>query len=187
MTRQAGGPKANPPATVRATGRGGLLIEVLVACAALAMASQALLLTQLRTLAHQQGAASRWQAQGLATEWLERLALQDGASPRLAGVASGWSAVEAPQACDAQPCDHLSLLRWQQAEWQRWAGWQLPQGAAGLWLEDRPSAPLGVGLNWQDRSADAAWRTALNPAALAAGSALACPTERLCSLHWRAP
>lgn len=174
-----------PPTGPR--GRGGLLIEVLIACAALALASQALLLTQLRSLVHQHGAASRWQAQVLATDWLERLSLQASTAPALGGVASGWAPVQALQACEAQGCDPASLLRWQQADWQHWAHGQLPQGGAGIWLGDSPSVALGVVLHWQDRAADAAARAALNPAALAAGSVMACPEAQLCALHWRAP
>ncbi|MDD0837045.1 hypothetical protein PSQ40_00525 [Curvibacter sp. HBC61] len=179
--------RAGPMPPTGPCGRGGLLIEVLLACAALAFASQALLLTQLRSLLHQHGAASRWQAQVLATDWLERLSLHASTVPAQGGVASGWTPVEAPQACDAQGCDPASLLRWQQADWQQWSHGQLPQGGAGLWLGDSPSVALGVALHWQDRAADATARAALNPAALAAGAVMACPEAQLCALHWRAP
>lgn len=179
--------RAGRLAPVRWCARGGLLLEVLVACAALAFASQALLLTQLRSLTHQHSAVSRWQAQVLTTEWLERLSLQGGTLTSPGGAASGWTPLDAPQACDVQACDRATLLRWQQAEWQRWAHWQLPQGAAGLWLGESPAVALGIVLRWHDPVADAPTRAALNPSALAAGTAMACPDAQQCAVHWRAP
>ncbi|MDD0809524.1 hypothetical protein PSQ20_04190 [Curvibacter sp. RS43] len=126
-----------------------MLIEVLVSCLVLAWASQALLQLQLGSAAYQAGADSRWQAQSLAAEWLERSALLADGFTGVGDLAVGWSAASAELACDQHACLPEALLHWQQAQWQAWARTQLPQGVTALWPGQDPSQAMGVALAWQ--------------------------------------
>lgn len=173
--------------SLRTAARGGLLIEVLVSCLVLAWASQALLQLQLGSAAYQAGAHSRWQAQSLAAEWLERSALLADGFTGAGDLAVGWSAASAELACDQHACLPEALLHWQQAQWQAWARTQLPQGVTALWPGQDPSQAMGVALAWQAPGGDEPSRQWLNPAAMGTQPRLACPPERWCAWVWKAP
>lgn len=169
------------------------LLASLVAVAILAMAVQAMLGVQLRTLADTRASVRRAQAVRLIEDFGERIKTHPGGYRLSSTHAAGWHAMPSPPDCRRAACDPESLALWDLAAWRKSVAETLPLGL-GQVFEPRAASgsrhhgQLGVMVAWR-RADRAQGDDALDePSSVGAPQGAApCPTGSVCHLAYVHP
>jgi len=197
-------PLKSPPAPPRRQ-RGITLFESLIAIVVAALGILGVVGVQMRTLADTQTSMRRAQAIRLIEDLDERLKATPSGLATLGSYVSGWSGITPVAApaynCRAVNCNPTQLAAFDLADWKATVQNSLPLGDANIFLAPGETADanrrlLGVMISWRENEVSAADTTYLtnidatqvraddNSLSKGAGTAITCPTGRICHLQY---
>jgi len=183
------------------------LFESLIAIVVAALGILGIVGVQMRTLADTQTSVRRAQAIRLIEDLDERLKVSPGALVALGSYTSNWSGVTPVAApaitCRTASCDPMQLAAFDLADWKAAVQRVLPLGDANIFLAPGETVNanrrlLGVMISWRENESstsvgDTAYLTNIDATQVraddgslskGAGTAVTCPTNRICHLQY---